>query len=73
MAYTAIAATEWKQDGGANGIGGKMKKIIGAFTVDPNGRKCRAFNEREGGLIAAQAWACTLNERAKNDLITSRF
>ena len=62
MIYTAIGATEWSIGQGANGTG-RSVKIKGAYTVDGSGRKVRAFNEREGGLAAAQKWAETLNER----------
>jgi hypothetical protein len=63
--YTAVSAEEWGIGGGPNGAG-KRQKIKGAYTIDNTGRKVRAFTEREGGLVAAQKWAETLNERASN-------
>ena len=62
MTYSAIEATQWSIGQGPNGTG-KSRKIKGAYTVDATGRKVRAFNEREGGLTAAQKWAETLNKR----------
>ena len=60
--YTAISATEWSIGQGPNGTG-KRRKIKGAYTVDASWRRVRAFNEREGGLVAAWKWAETLNRR----------
>ena len=61
MKYTAIAAQQRSIGQGVNGTG-RTVMIKGAFTVDPKGRNCRAFTEREGGLNAAQKWADKLNE-----------
>jgi hypothetical protein len=60
--YTAVAAKEASIGQGVNGTGRRVW-IKGAYTLAPNGRRCRAFNEREGGLQAAQAWADELNRR----------
>lgn len=60
--YTAVAAKEASIGQGVNGTGRRVW-IKGAYTVDGTGRRCRAFNEREGGLQAAQAWADELNRR----------
>ena len=62
MTYTAIKAEEFGIGGGPNG-GGKRQKVKGAYTIDKDGRKVRAFTDREGGFVSAQAWAETLNER----------
>lgn len=59
--YTAIEAKELGTGQSVNGTG-KRAKIEGAYTVDPQGRRCRAFTKREGGLAAAQKWADYLNE-----------
>jgi hypothetical protein len=60
--YTAVPAKEASIGQGVNGTG-KRVWIKGAYTLDQTGRRCRAFNEREGGLQAAQAWAEELNRR----------
>ena len=62
--YTAIEATEYGTGQSVNGYG-KRSIVKGAYTVSPDGRECRAFTDREGGLEAAQKWAETLNERLK--------
>lgn len=62
MTYTAEIATEASIGQGVNGTGRRVW-IRGAYTVDQNGRKVRAFTDREGGLVAAQEWAKVLNER----------
>jgi hypothetical protein len=59
--YTAVAAKEASIGQGVNGTG-KRVWIKGAYTLSPNGKPCRAFNEREGGLSAAQKWAEHCNE-----------
>lgn len=59
--YTAIEAKELGTGQGVNGLG-KRAWVKGAYTVAPDGRKCRAFTEREGGLAAAQKWADYCNE-----------
>jgi len=61
MRYTAERSSEWSIGGSVNGTG-KRKKITGAYTVDPNGRRCRAFSDNEGGFEAAQKWADYCNE-----------
>lgn len=60
--YTAVDAAEWSIGQGPNGTG-RRKLIKGAYTISPDGRRCRAFTDREGGLVAAQKWANELNLR----------
>jgi hypothetical protein len=59
--YTAIAAKDASTGQGVNGTGRRVW-IEGAYTVDPHGRRCRAFTKKEGGLAAAQKWAEYCNE-----------
>lgn len=59
--YTAQEAKEYGIGGSVNGTG-KRQIVKGAYVVDKNGRRCRAFTDREGGLAAAQKWAEYLNE-----------
>lgn len=59
--FTAIKASEWSIGQGVNGTGRRVK-LTGAFTVDPQGRACRAFRDNEGGLAAAEKWAVYCNE-----------
>lgn len=59
--YTAQKASEWGIGGSVNGTG-RRTKITGAFTIDPHGRRCRAFRDSEGGIDAAQKWADYCNE-----------
>jgi alpha-D-ribose 1-methylphosphonate 5-triphosphate synthase subunit PhnL len=62
MTYSAVNAKQLSIGGGPNGSG-KRKMIYGAYTIDEGGRKVRAFDDREGGFAAAQAWAEVLNSR----------
>jgi hypothetical protein len=59
--YTAEAATELGVGRGPNGTG-RRPVIKGAFTVDPNGRRVRAFTGPDA-LQKAQAWADVRNEQ----------
>jgi len=59
--YTAVAAKEASIGQGVNGAGKRMW-IKGAYTLSPQGKRVRAFNDREGGLAAAQKWADFCNE-----------
>lgn len=59
--YTAQAATEWGVGTSVNGTG-KRAKVEGAYVINPEGRKVRAFRKSEGGLEAAQKWADFCNE-----------
>jgi len=59
--YTAERATQWSVGGSVNGTGRRVK-LSGAFTIDPSGRRCRAFRDSEGGIEAAQRWADYCNE-----------
>ena len=61
MTYTAISAKEASIGQGVNGTG-KRVWITGAYTLSPQGKKVRAFADREGGLAAAQKWANYCNE-----------
>ena len=61
MTYTAISAKEASIGQGVNGTG-KRVWIKGAYTLSPQGKKVRAFTDREGGLTAAQKWADFCNE-----------
>lgn len=60
--YHAIKGEQLSIGQGPNGYG-RRYKITGAYVVSPEGRRCRAFTDREGGLAAAEAWALILNER----------
>lgn len=60
--YTAEAAQEYGIGLGVNGTG-RRPIIKGAYTVSPEGRRVRAFTDKQGGLKAAQDWARVLNER----------
>jgi hypothetical protein len=60
--YTATQAIEFGIGQGPNGSGCR-RKIKGAYTVSPEGRKVRAFTDQEGGLAAAEKWAEVLNDR----------
>lgn len=60
--YSAISATEWSIGTSVNGTG-RRERIEGAYTIDKNGRRVRAFTNKEGGLEAATRWAETLNDR----------
>lgn len=59
--YTAEAAIETGTGRGPNGTG-RREIVKGAYTVNPQGRRCRAFTGADA-LAKAQEWANTLNER----------
>jgi hypothetical protein len=75
--YTAFQSTEWKQIAGVAGVlyggvnGRRWVKFPCAFTVNPEGRKIRAFTDREGGWVAAQKWADILNEKEHLSFVAS--
>ena len=60
--YTAALIEERRQDGGVNGLGGRVSKVKVAWTVKGQ-RKVRHFGSRPTDFARAQAWAETLNER----------
>lgn len=60
--YTAQLIEERRQMGGCNGVGGRISKVMVAWTVKGT-RKVRYFGARPTDLDAAQKWAETLNER----------
>ncbi len=59
--YTAQEATERGTGQSVNGLGTR-KLVKGAYTINPQGRKVRAFTDKEGGLVAATKWAEYCNE-----------
>jgi hypothetical protein len=59
--FTAQAVTEYGIGGSVNGMG-KREKLEGAYVINPQGRRVRAFRNNEGGLAAAEKWAEFCNE-----------
>lgn len=58
--YTAKEILTRKQDGGCNGTGGRVRKVMVAWTVSETGRLVREWGV--GKLAQAQVWADHLNE-----------